>query len=117
MPRGGSRAKAGRKKGSATKRTAAVKAQAVAEGITPAEVMQKAMEYHFRAKRYDEAAAVAKDLAPYRHPRLSAVEVTGANGGPVQAQVVHTRYEELRQLPPDELIRIHRATLGLPESC
>lgn len=27
---------------------------------------------------------------------------------------VHLTYEQLRNLPPDELLRIHRATLGLP---
>lgn len=31
-----------------------------------------------------EAAAVAKDAAPYMHPRLSAVEHSGPNKGPIQ---------------------------------
>lgn len=31
-----------------------------------------------------EAAAVAKDAAPYMHPRLSAVEHSGPNQGPIQ---------------------------------
>ncbi len=71
MPRGGWRPNGGRPKGSKTKRKEAIKVQAVAEGVTPAEVMQKAMEVHYRARRYDLAAAVAKDLAPYVHPRLA----------------------------------------------
>jgi len=30
-----------------------------------------------------QAAAVAKDAAPYMHPRLSAIEHTGREGGPI----------------------------------
>src|SRR5262245_53016390 len=68
---GGKRENAGRKNGSTTKKRGAIQVQAVAEGIKPAEVMQRAMEWHFEAGRYDEAAAIAKDLAPYVHPRKS----------------------------------------------
>lgn len=72
MPRGGKREGAGRKPGSKTKRTRAqIKAVVEADGtvLTPAAVMQKAMEVHYRARRYDKAAAIAKDLAPYVHAR------------------------------------------------
>ena len=89
MPRGGKRPGAGRKKGSGTKRTAKtnkIAAKAAGEGPLPLEVMLVAMREHYAKKRYDKAAAVAKDAAPYVHPRLSAMQVTGQNGGPIQTQ-------------------------------
>lgn len=84
MAHGGRRTGAGRRTGSANKRTAAAKIIAVAQGITPAEVMHKAMEVHYKAKRYDQAAEIAKDLAPYVHPRLSSVQHAGHDGGPLR---------------------------------
>jgi hypothetical protein len=86
VPRGGKRAGAGRKKGSATKKTRKV-ADAVAEGgITPLEVMIDAMRRLHKARKYTAAAAVAQHAAPYVHPRLSAVTLGGQVG--VQLQVV-----------------------------
>lgn len=43
--------------------------------------MERAMLFHFRAERWDKAAAIAKDLAPYRHPRLAALTVKGDGPG------------------------------------
>lgn len=102
--RGGRRPGAGRKKGSATKRTRAIADRAAREGITPLEVMLKTMRALVaKAERLTktkakpekgtasplelmvEAAAVAKDAAPYMHPRLSAVEHSGPNKGPIQS--------------------------------
>jgi hypothetical protein len=40
-------------------------------------------------------------------------ELAGQDGGPLGVDLRH-EYEHLRTLPPDELIRLHRATLGLP---
>lgn len=40
-------------------------------------------------------------------------ELTGVNGGPVQIE--SKTIDELKQLPADELLRVHRETLGLPE--
>jgi hypothetical protein len=74
---GGKRAGSGRKRGSLAKKTTEVAQRAAEEGITPLEVMLKAMTAHYNARRYDEAAAVAKDAAPYMHPRLSAMQVSG----------------------------------------
>jgi hypothetical protein len=87
MARGGKRAGAGRKAGSATRRTREIADQAAAEGITPLEVMLKAMRFHVDAKRWDEAATVAKDAAPYVHPRLAAIEHAGPEGGPIEHSV------------------------------
>ena len=61
----------------------------MAEGITPLQVMLRAMW-----SKYDEgdlvaAAALAKDAAPYMHPRLAAVEQSGPDCGPVVNEVVY----------------------------
>lgn len=74
MPRGGKRLGAGRKRGSATKRTRAVADWAAQAGPTPLEVMLRAMHEHYDHECWDEAAAIARHCAPYMHPRLSAVE-------------------------------------------
>ena len=66
MPRGGPRNGAGRKNGSPNTRE--VVERAAAEGVMPADVMLKAMRDHYAARRYDAAAAIAKDAAPYFHP-------------------------------------------------
>jgi hypothetical protein len=92
--RGGTRKGAGRKPGSATKKTREIADKAAAEGITPLEVMLKTMRALVaKAERVAaegpeegdrivsplqllvEASAVAKDAAPYMHPRLSSVEM------------------------------------------
>ena len=86
MTHGGKRKGAGRKHGTLNRKTTEVARRAAEEGITPLEVMLKAMMVHYKARRYDKAAAVAKDAAPYMHPRLSAMQVTGQNGGPIQTQ-------------------------------
>ena len=86
MPRGGKRPGAGRKKGSATKKTRKLADQVAAEGISPLEVMVEAMRAHYRDKNLDKAAAIAAQAAPYVHPRLSAVQHQGKVG--VRLQIV-----------------------------
>ena len=91
--RGGRRPGAGRKVGATTKKTREIAEQAVAEGITPLEVMMRAMrKFVENAEKMagvdeagsmslmKEAADVAKNAAPYIHPRLAAMEITGKNG-------------------------------------
>ena len=85
MARGGKRVGAGRPAGSATRRTREIADAAAKDGLSPLEVMLRAMREHALADRWDQAAAVAKDAAPYCHPRLAAVEVSGEDGGPVQS--------------------------------
>lgn len=83
MPRGGKRPGAGRKKGGGSKKTAARRAiieQAVDEGITPLEVLLALMRHHYAQKEYREAAAIARDAAPYVHSRKAAVEHSGSIG-------------------------------------
>jgi hypothetical protein len=75
MPRGGARPGAGRPPGAATRRTREIADQAASEGLTPLDVMLRAMRDHATADRWDEAAKVAALAAPYVHPRLAAVDL------------------------------------------
>lgn len=99
MARGGKRIGAGRPRGAATRRTRAIADKASAEGLTPLEVMLKAMREHANAKRWDDAASIAKDAAPYMHPRLASMQHTGRGGGPIQTV-------DLTKLSGDELAQL-----------
>ncbi len=60
--------------------------------------MLRAMHQHYSKQEYDAAAAIARDAAPYIHPRLSAVDqkLSGElNIGNVDAPVKETREEWL----------------------
>lgn len=94
MARGGARPGAGRPKGAATRKTAEIANQAAEQGITPLEVMLASMRALWDEATDDagavidpakakEATAVAKDAAPYIHPRLQAVNHSGPDGGPL----------------------------------
>lgn len=70
VPRGGARPGAGRKKGQISKKSAALQARVAAEGITPLEVMLKTMRAAWNENNRELACSIAKDAAPYIHPRL-----------------------------------------------
>src|SRR5262249_33323749 len=77
--RGGRRPGAGRPVGSKNQRSADIARTAAASGITPIEVMLGTMRELWaqgtpEAKR--EAAEIAKDAAPYVHPRLASIDQT-----------------------------------------
>ena len=103
---------AGRAKGCRNKHAREIEEQARARGMTPLEVMQGTVEHLLRrAAREKEpvkselrvqAAEIAAKIAPYIHPRLSAVAHTGKDGGPVQ--------HEVRQVPDSVAERILAAT-------
>ena len=71
MARGGKRSGAGRKAGSANRKTREIADQAAAEGITPLEVMLTSMRKLYAAEELTAACSIAKDAAPYMHPRLN----------------------------------------------
>jgi len=75
---GGARRGAGRPKGSKSKtyRPHIEKVLAAGPGILPKDLMLVVMRRHFRARRYDQAVAVAALVAPFIHPRLSGSNVT-----------------------------------------
>ena len=86
MPRGGERLGAGRKNGSRTKKTAEIAFRAAEEGITPLEYMLSILrDPNAPPERRDWAA---EKSAPYIHPRLQAVEVSGKDGGPIETHDV-----------------------------
>lgn len=88
MGRGGRRAGAGRKPGGRNRKSREIADRAASEGITPLEVMLRAMREHYDAERWDLAAGVAKDAAPYMHPRLAAIEHSGEDGNPIEIAVI-----------------------------
>lgn len=83
--RGGRRSGAGRKPGALTKKTREIADRAMAEGITPLEFMLNIMRADppetDDARVNLEAMAMrfeaAKAAAPYVHPKLAAVELSG----------------------------------------
>ena len=91
--RGGARVGAGRKKGAATTRTREIADREMQAGLTPLEYMLQVMRREPSPDLDDKdmLAAVAlrfeaaKAAAPYMHPRLAAVEVTGQDGGPIES--------------------------------
>jgi hypothetical protein len=82
--RGGKRANQGRKPGSLNKRTREIADRASKEGISPLEVMIEAMRDAYEKGGAIAAFAFAKDAAPYLHPRISAIEHSGPNGGAIE---------------------------------
>lgn len=91
--RGGKRPGAGRKAGSATKKTREIADKAAAEGITPLEFMLQIMRTEPDADIEDGRVLqsllelrfeAAKAAAPYMHPKLASVEHTGPGGGPMK---------------------------------
>lgn len=78
----------------------------MAEGVTPLDVMLGTMRAlwagawlgdQMDAEKAAQASAVAKDAAPYMHPRLQATEITGKDGGPIETKDV-TGLELARRL-------------------
>lgn len=89
MPVGGKRAGAGRKKGVPNKRTQAIQDAVMASGASPLDIMLGAARAVWteatKGERIDldkaaAAASIAKDAAPYVHPKLASIEHTGKDG-------------------------------------
>lgn len=82
MARGGYRPGAGRPAGALNRRTVEQVEAIEASGLTPLEYLTSV----YRDPAADEARRIdaAKAAAPYVHPKLSSVEMSGPEGGPVQ---------------------------------
>lgn len=78
--RGGPRPGSGRPRGSLSQKRVELTAKAVAAGITPLEVMLSSMRKLYDLSEFSAACGIAKDAAPYVHPRLSSIEATGKDG-------------------------------------
>ncbi len=109
MGRGGKRNGAGRKPGAATKRTRAIADKATAEGLTPLEVMLKAMRAHVDKDELDAAASIAKDAAPYMHAKLASIQHSGPRGGPIQTM-------DVTNLTDEQLAALDAAFGGLADA-
>lgn len=113
MARGGKRPNSGRKPGTvseATKRRKEVAEKAMAEGISPLDVMLTTMRALWKLAADDEgnvvnigramqANVVAKDAAPFLHPKLSATTLRGDEDAPLSVVAVERRI--VRPNPPD----------------
>lgn len=71
----------GRKKGVRNKATAKKEAEIAASGVTPLAYMLDVMRNP--GEDPDKRLDAAKSAAPYVHPKLAAIEHTGANGQPL----------------------------------
>ena len=82
MARGGKRPGAGRPAGSTNLRSLDSIEEITASGLTPLEYLTQV----YRDPLVDESKRIdaAKAAAPYVHAKLSAVELTGKDGGPVE---------------------------------
>ena len=83
MPRGGRREGAGRKPGSKLTKSQLIAAEARDAGVSPLEVQLTAMREFWRRAHAngemdvglaEKACQIARDCAPYIHPRLASVE-------------------------------------------
>jgi Family of unknown function (DUF5681) len=86
----------GRPAGALAKRTQELRAKAKELGVDPIDVMIQTMQElvaearkprRSLVKRFDfleRACAIAKDAAPYLHPKLQSVELTGNDDHPVR---------------------------------
>lgn len=109
--RGGPRKGAGRPRGAATKRTRKIADRESQKGLTPLEVMLKAMREHADKQDWGAAASIAKDAAPYMHAKLASIQHTGRGGGPIQTVTyrkdssMHTMPSLARLPPAAEMMR------------
>lgn len=92
----GVKGKSGRKQGQTIKRTREIAEAAISGGITPLEYLLLVLrdETEERAVRLD----AAKASAPYIHPKLSSVEISGNNGGPIEHDINFSNLEEAAQV-------------------
>lgn len=94
--RGGKRAGAGRKPGSATKKTREIADKAAEDGLTPLEFMLQIMrgeppeteDERVKLSYVEMRFEAAKAAAPYVHPKLAAIEHSGKDGGPIDHSLV-----------------------------
>ena len=86
--KGGVRAGSGRKAGVPSKKTAALQKAVAESGITPLEYMLTVMRAPEAEPR--ERLAAAGMAAPYVHAKLSSIEVSGADGGPIDHSLTVT---------------------------
>jgi hypothetical protein len=108
---GGHRPGSGRPKGAKSKgpyKPHLEKVLAAGPGMLPKDVMLIVMRRHFKARRYDEAVAVAEKVAPFIHPRLTATALT------VQPSIARQVFEMSGEELQDYVKELHELS-GLAE--
>lgn len=96
MPRGGAKPgerRGGRKKGVPNRASAAKVAAIEASGLTPLDYLLSVLRDTILPR--DARIEAAKAAAPYVHPKLANIELTGKDGGPIGVNVV--RYSDPAQ--------------------
>lgn len=88
MARGGLRPGGGRPKGSRNKKTLAQVEAVEASGLTPLEFMLSVLRDVEQAK--DVRLDAAKAAAPYVHPKLANIELSGNDDAPIVHEVRRT---------------------------
>lgn len=76
----------GRQKGSRNKRTEAQRVAVIASGLSPLDYLLSVMRAE--GEDVDSRLEAAKAAAPYVHPKLANIELTGADKGPIQIKIV-----------------------------
>lgn len=92
---GGARAGAGKKKGSQSRRSEEAMLLAEEKGVDPVEMLldltKWAYEQFQQSRTKDNADMVkdyAKECAPYVRPKLSSIEASGPDGGPIIVETI-----------------------------
>lgn len=88
MAHGGKRSGAGRPKAATSRKTREIAEKVAEEGITPLEIILDIMRKAHERSDEEVALDAATRAAPYIHPRLAAVEVSGKDGGPIEHHVI-----------------------------
>lgn len=112
----------GRQKGTPNKATVAKAAQIAASGLTPLDYMLRVLrceaspEADVRTVIAHEMMRLdaAKAAAPYVHPRLANVELTGKDGGPLQVTIKNYVAPAQMGSSPVPVQGVGRAGTGLP---
>lgn len=88
MAKGGAREGAGRPKGTfAPAKKKLLDRIAASDKKLPLEIMLEAMEEAYKAGGAIEAFPIAEKVAPYLHPKMQAVEVSGKDGKPIEQRM------------------------------
>ena len=121
----------GRQKGTRNKASQLRQAEVASSGPTPLDALIKKMRFHLSifegevakgeeadgkalALAMDKAAEAARDAAPYVHPRLAAVQHTGADDGPIEHTVSISAKEELIRRFAEIAARLHETKEARP---
>jgi len=108
--RGGKRPRAGRKRGAVTKRSAAAANKLVQFGALPLEILVESMRTAWTAGEMDKACALALDVAPYFHARVSPkdapVKLKGLTGTLSEKSEAVLSAMASGQITPEEATRI-----------